>query len=283
MTILQLLNGLALGVLLLVLASGLALIYGLRGVVNFAHGGLYMLGAYVAYSVSTATNFWLAIIVAPIALAAVGVFLDRFGLRYLSHRSPLELVLVTFGLTLLIHDLVHTVWGEQDRAAPVPAALQRSVTFLGATYPAYRLFLVAVGLAVASALIVWLRRSRVGMYVRASSTDREVTAMMGVNVDRVSAIVVGLGAGMAGLAGALAGPYLTLSPTMGNEILVISFIVVVIGGIGSVGGAMAAALLLGMAQTVGAVYVPDLAALVPYVLMVAVLVWRPLGLVGSRA
>lgn len=282
MTVLQLLNGLALGVLLLVLASGLALIYGLRGVVNFAHGGLYMLGAYLAYSLSTATSFWVAIVAAPVSLAAIGVFLDRFGLRYLSHRSALELVLVTFGLTLVIHDVVHTFWGQQDRTAPVPSALEGSITVMTVTYPAYRLFVVTVGIAAAAALILWLRRSRIGLYVRASSTDREVTAMMGVNVDRVSAVVVGLGAGMAGLAGALAGPYLTLSPTMGNEILVTSFIVVVIGGIGSIGGAMAAALLLGMTQTLGAVYVPNLAALVPYVLMVAVLVWRPLGLVGSR-
>ncbi len=282
MTVAQVLNGLALGGLLLILASGLALVYGLRGVVNFAHGGLYMLGAYLSYTVATEASFWLALATVPLLLAALGAVLDRFGLRHLIHRTPLELVLITFGLTLVIDDLVRTIWGRQGRSVAPPAGLDGSISLLGTTYPTYRLFVVLAAVVVGGALVAWLRRSRIGLYVRASSEDREVTAMMGVDIDRVSMVVVALGAGLAGLAGALAAPYLTLSPTMGNSILVDSFIVVVVGGLGSIGGAMLAALLLGMLQVIGTVYVPELAALAPFALMALVLLLRPAGIAGSR-
>lgn len=279
----QLFNGLAYGVLLLVLASGLAMIYGLRDVINFAHGALYMLGAYIASTIAVTVNFWAALIAAPLVLAAIGVLLDRFGLRYLSRRTALEVVLVTFGLTFIIQDTVTAVWGPDGRSVKAPAGLDGSAHLLGVTYPTYRLFLIVVGLAVGIALMLWLRYSRTGMYVRASSEDREITAMMGVNVDRASALVVGLGAGLAGLAGALAGPYLTLSLDMGTSILVTSFIVVVLGGLGSIGGAMVAALLIGFVQTLGQTYFATYAELAPFAAMILILLIRPRGLAGRNA
>jgi branched-chain amino acid transport system permease protein len=275
----QLLNGLALGVLLLVLASGLAMIYGLRGVINFSHGALYTLGAYVGLTVSQ-VGFWPALVVAPLALAGLGALLDLGGLRFISHRGQLPLLLVTYGLALVLNDAVLGIWGPEDRSLPPPSGLDGSVRLFGEPYPAYRLFLVMVGLVVGGLLLLWLRSSRTGLYVRAAARDRELTAVMGVNVDRTSTLVVALGAGLAGLAGVLAGPYLSLSPSMGTQILVDSFVVVVVGGLGSIGGAMIAALLLGMLQVIGTVLVPELAALAPYALMVAVLLWRPAGLLG---
>lgn len=281
--IVQLLNGLAFGVLLLVLSSGLALIFGLRGIVNFAHGAVYMIAAYVGFTISEHVTYWVALIATPVAFAAIGVLADRYGFRYLSHRGELDMVLLTFGLTFVLTDVVQSVWGLGARTVDAPAGLNGSTSVGGVEYPTYRLFVIAVGLAVGVALILWLRRSTVGLHVRASSTARNVAAVVGIDVDRVSAIVVGLGAGMAGLAGVLAGPYLSLSPTMGAEILVLTFIVVVVGGLGSIGGAMAAALILGLLSTLSSAYSPDIGAYVPYLLMVVVLLVRPRGLAGTRS
>lgn len=278
----QLLNGLAFGVLLLVLSSGLALIFGLRGVVNFAHGAIYMLAAYVAFSVSDRTSFWVALLVVPVLLAAAGLLVDRFGLRYLVGRSPLDMVLLTFGITFVVADVVQTLWGTQVRTIDPPEALAGTTDLGFATYPTYRLFVIAMGLLVCAGLIAWLKLARTGLYVRASGDDRVTAGAMGVNVDRVSATVVALGFGLAGLAGVLAGPYLSLSPAMGTEILIITFIVVVVGGLGSIGGPMVAALLIGLTNALATVQVPTLAAYVPYLLMLVVLLLRPQGIAGRR-
>ncbi|MEV8358398.1 MAG: branched-chain amino acid ABC transporter permease [Actinobacteria bacterium] len=281
--IVQLLNGLAFGVLLLVLSSGLALIFGLRGVVNFAHGAFYMLAAYLAMTISGTVNFWVALIVTPLLMALLGVLLDRFGLRYLEDRPALDLVLLTFGVALVIGDIVLSVWGSHPYSINPPPGLQGSLDILGTSYPTYRLFVVVIGLVVGTALVLWLRLTRVGLYVRASSTRRVASGVAGVDIDRVSATVVGLGLGLAGLAGVLAGPYLALTPSMGLDILVLTFIVVIIGGLGSIVGAMIAALALGMINSFGSVYIPDVAQYVPYVLMLAVLLVRPLGVAGARS
>jgi branched-chain amino acid transport system permease protein len=278
----QVLNGLAFGVLLLVLSSGLALIFGLRGVVNFAHGAVYMLAAYVAMSLSDRTSFWVALVAVPVLLALAGLLLDRFGLRFLVGRSPLDMVLLTFGITFVVADVVQTVWGTQAHTIDPPSVLAGSTDLGVATYPTYRLFVIAVGLLTCAALMVWLKRSRTGLFVRASSDDRVTAGAMGVDVDRVSATVVALGFGLAGLAGVLAGPYLALSPAMGTQILITTFIVVVVGGLGSIGGPMVAALLIGMVNALASVQAPTLAAYVPYVLMLVVLLLRPQGLAGRR-
>ncbi|WP_206477474.1 branched-chain amino acid ABC transporter permease [Microbacterium sp. KRD172] len=277
-----LLNGLAFGMLMLVLSSGLALIFGLRNVVNFAHGALYMVGAYIGFAIGSVTNFWVALVVTPIILGAVGVLLDRFGLRYLAKREVLDLVLLTFGLTFVLTGLVQSVWGTQPKSINAPPGLDGSIPLPEASYPTYRIFLIVTGVLLGVALILWLRFSKTGLYVRASTMDRTVATVVGVDVDRVSATVVGLGFAFAGAAGVLAGPYLSLSPNMGVEILVLTFIVVVVGGLGSLGGAMVAAVVLGLIVNLSAVFVPWFAAYAPYALMLVVLLFRPRGFAGTR-
>jgi branched-chain amino acid transport system permease protein len=278
----QILNGLVYGALLMIMASGLVLIYGLRRVVNFAHGSLYMLGAYIAYSTSQYFNFWIALLASVSILAVIGFCLDRFGFRLLQDRDPLAVMLVTFGLLLMFEDLVQSVWGKQSYSLTAPEALQGAVDLFGTPFPVYRLVLIAVGVLVAAGLIGWLRFSRIGLFIRAASTDPVTTAMQGVNTDHISGGVVAVGAALAGLAGVVSGPFLALAPTMGSDILIDSFVVVVIGGLGSFAGAFAAAMILGQVQALGAVYLPEVAALLPFALMTAVLIWRPSGIAGSR-
>jgi branched-chain amino acid transport system permease protein len=226
--LIHLFNGLVHGTLLIVMCSGLALIYGLRRVVNFAHGSLYMLGAYLGYSIALHSNFWVALLVAPAMMALLGALLDRWGFRLLQDRDPLSVVLVTFGLLLVIEDFVQTVWGKSNLSIATPAALAFAVDLLGTQVPAYRLAVIALGAAVALGLTLWLRFSRAGLYVRAASTDPVTTAMQGVNTDALSAFVVGLGTALAGLAGVVAAPFLSLSPSMSSDVIIDSFIVVVI-------------------------------------------------------
>lgn len=278
----NLFNGLVYGALLVVMSSGLALIYGLRRVVNFAHGALYMLGAYIGYAVASHSNFWLALLLAPAALAVFGVLLDRYGFRLLQDREPLSVMLVTFGLLLILEDLVVAIWGKANYSLFTPELLNFSFHVGGDDFPAYRVGVMLAGAAVAAGLTGWLRWSRIGLYIRSASTDPVTTAMQGVNTDRISATVVGLGSALAGLAGVVAAPFLSLSPHMSSDVLIDSFVVVVVGGLGSLGGACAAALLLGMMQALGAVYLPEVSVLLPFLFMIAVLIWRPTGLAGSR-
>jgi branched-chain amino acid transport system permease protein len=280
--LIHLFNGLVYGALLIVMCSGLALIYGLRRVVNFAHGSLYMLGAYLGYTIATYSNFWVALVAAPAIMALFGALLDRFGFRLLQDRDPLTVVLVTFGLLLVIEDFVQTVWGKGNLSVQAPALLNTTVNLLGTPVPAYRIAVIAVGAAVALGLSLWLRWSRAGLFVRASSTDPTTTAMQGVNTDVLSAGVVGLGTALAGLAGVVAAPFLALSPSMSSDVLIDSFVVVVIGGLGSLAGAFITAVVLGQVQALGAVFLPDASAVLPFALMVAVLLWKPAGLAGSR-
>lgn len=282
MLTINLFNGLVYGALLIVMCSGLALIYGLRRVVNFAHGSLYMLGAYLGYSVALQSNFWVALVAAPAIMALLGVLLDRYGFRLLQDRDPLTVVLVTFGLLLVIEDFVQTVWGKSNLSVPAPELLNFSLDLFGTPVPAYRIAVIVAGAAVALGLSLWLRLSRYGLFVRAASTDPTTTAMQGINTDALSAGVVGLGTALAGLAGVVATPFLSLSPSMSSDVIIDSFVVVVIGGLGSLAGAFIAAMVLGMVQALGAVYLPDLAMLLPFVLMVAILIWKPAGFAGSR-
>lgn len=282
MLTINILNGLVYGSLLIIVASGLALIYGLRRVVNFAHGSLYMLGAYIGYSVALHSNFWMALIIAPLIMGVIGVLLDRYGLRLLQDRDPLSVILVTFGLLLVIEDVVQTVWGKSNLSLDEPELLNTSIQFLGATMPTYRIAVVVAGAAVALGLTLWLRGTRMGLFVRSASTDPTTTAMQGVNTDRLSALVVGLGTALAGFAGVVTAPFLSLSPSMSGDVLIDSFMVVVIGGLGSLPGAFFAAMILGQVQTLGAIYLPDISALLPFILMIAILLWRPAGLAGNR-
>jgi branched-chain amino acid transport system permease protein len=278
----HLFNGLVYGALLIVMCSGLALIYGLRRVINFAHGSLYMLGAYLGYSIAAHSNFWWALVLAPALMALLGMALDRWGFRLLQDRDPLSVVLVTFGLLLIIEDAVQTFWGKTNLSMPPPTELAFSIDLLGTPVPAYRIGVIVVGAAVALGLTLWLRLSKAGLFVRAASTDPVTTAMQGVNTDVLSAGVVGLGTALAGLAGVVAAPFLSLSPSMSADVIIDSFVVVVIGGLGSLAGAFVAALVLGLIQALGAVWLPDTSVLLPFLLMVAVLLWKPEGFAGSR-
>ena len=215
-------------------------------------------------------------------MALLGVVIDRWGFRLLQDRDPLVVVLVTFGGLLVIEDFVQTVWGKSNLSVATPPALAFSVDFLGASLPAYRIGVIVVGALVAAGLTLWLRHSKAGLFVRAASTDPTTTAMQGVNTDALSAMVVGLGTALAGLAGVVAAPFLSLSPSMSSDVIIDSFVVVVIGGLGSLAGAFVAALLLGLVQALGAVWLPDASVLLPFLIMAAVLLWKPSGLLGSR-
>jgi branched-chain amino acid transport system permease protein len=281
--LIQILNGIVYGGLLYLLAVGLVLIFGLREVVNFAHGALFMVGAYIGFSVAAAGFWWGGLLVSVVAMAIVGCALDATVFRSLRKQDHMVTVLVTFGLLLILETIVTTIWGKAYLRYPVPALLSGTVDIAGSPFPTYRLFVIGVSFAVAILLTAWLRLTRTGLYIRAASTDARVASIQGVNTDRLSMIVVGLGTALAGLSGVVAGPLLTLSPTMGNYILIDSFIVVVIGGLGSFAGAFVAAILIGQIHNFGAIYLPWAATILPCLLMVAILIWRPTGLAGSRA
>jgi branched-chain amino acid transport system permease protein len=241
-----------------------------------------MLGAYVGFSVAAIAGFWGAILAAAIVLALVGALLDIAILRPLQREDPIVTVLVTFGLLLILEDFAQFVWGKDFLKMPVPPIFSGSVLIFGESFPVYRLMVIAVAASVALGLSVWLRVSKIGLYVRASSADPLTTAMQGVNTDRVSVIVVALGAALAGISGTVSAPLLAISPSMGSYILIESFIVVVVGGLGSFAGAFIAAIVIGQVHNLGLVYVPWGATMIPFLLMVAVLIWRPTGIAGSH-
>ncbi len=275
-------NSLALASLLILLSSGLALIYGLRDVINFGHGALYMLGAYLGYSIALIAGFWAALVLSPILLALIGVAFEYLVLRPLKGRSHIEVALVTLGLGVILGQALIFVYGGEARGVDAPQALAGSVQLFGLSYPVYRLFLIAMGLGSCALLAVWLRFSTSGLYVRAVSQDPSVARMMGVDADRLSLLVTCLSAAFAGVAGVLAGPYLSVDPGMDVTMIVDCLIIVVIGGTGSIGGAIVAALLFGFVQVAGSVFLPDLAALAPYVLLMVVLLVAPRGIGRGR-
>jgi branched-chain amino acid transport system permease protein len=275
-------NSLALASLLIMLSSGLALIYGLRDVINFGHGALYMLGAYLGYTIALVAGFWLALFVVPILLACVGVAFEYLVLRPLQRRSHIEVALVTLGLGIILGQILIFFYGGAARGVDAPGILAGSVKVFGLSYPAYRIFLIAMGLGSCALLAVWLRFTTSGLYVRAVSQDPSVARMMGINADRLSLLVTSLSAAFAGVAGVLAGPYLSVDPGMDVTMIVNCLIIVVIGGTGSIAGAIVAALLFGFVQVAGSVFLPDLAALAPYVLLMAVLLVAPRGIGRGR-
>jgi len=241
-----------------------------------------MLGAYLAYSVSGALGFWAALVIVPLLLAVVGVVFEYGVLRPLRKRSHMDLALVTVGIALIVGQIVIKFWGTAPLSVSAPESLAGSVSLFGQPYPAYRVFLIFVGFSTCAALAVWLKWTRSGMHVRAVSSQPEVARMMGVNTDRLGLLVVCLGTGFAGLAGVLAGPYLSVDPGMGATILITCLIVVVVGGLGSIGGAIAAAVVYGFIQVIGTVLSPTLAVLAPYLLLFFVLLWRPQGFGRGR-
>ena len=275
-------NSLALASLLIMLASGLALIYGLRDVINFGHGAIYMLGAYLGYTVALVGGFWLALVVVPILLAILGIAFEYLALRPLQSRSHIEVALVTLGLGIILGQIIIFFYGGVARSVDAPQVLSGSVTIGSLSYPVYRMFLIVMGLGSCALLALWLRFTSSGLYVRAVSQDPSVARMMGINADRLSLLVTSLSAAFAGVAGVLAGPYLSIDPGMDVTMIVNCLIIVVIGGTGSIGGAIVAALLFGLVEVAGSGFLPNIAALVPYILLMVVLLIAPRGIGRGR-
>jgi branched-subunit amino acid ABC-type transport system permease component len=277
----QALNGLAYGALLFLLSVGLTLIFGMLDVVNLAHGSFYMLGAYVGLAVVAATgNFWLAFLGAPIALAAIGGTIERTCLRPLYRRPTLDQVLLTFGFIYLFEDLVKWIWGGRIRSIPAPALFAGSVSIGGTIVPSYRLFVILFGLGMAVLLWLLIERTRLGAIIRAGVYDAEMTAGLGININRVFTGVFAFGAALAGLSGVIAGPIQSAYPAMGVSILVPALIVVVVGGLGSLKGSLVGSLIIGQAETFGKAWLPEAAMLMIYIVMALIVLLRPQGLFG---
>lgn len=294
--IIQALNGLQLGVLLFLMAAGLTLVFGIMNFVNLAHGSMYMMGAFVAAALYNYTgSFWLAAVLLLPIMMGLGMVLDRLALSKLYDRDHLDQVLATFGLILFFNELARMVWGPSPVYMDVPDALSGAVQFLGIRYPAYRLLIIVAGLAVALGCYLLVHHTRLGMLLRAGATHRDMVGALGVNIRLLNALLFGLGAALAGVAGLLAGPIMSVQVGMGEPILILTMVVIVIGGIGSIRGAFYASLIVGVVDTLGRTLLPALlrnvmerssadiagpaiASMMIYILMAVVLALRPRGL-----
>jgi branched-chain amino acid transport system permease protein len=281
--LIQLLNAVQYGLLLFLLASGLTLIFGIMGVINLAHGSFYMVGAYLAYWFFKITgSLWLAISFGVVIAFVIGLLLETTIIRRLYRRDHLYQVLLTFGLILVFEELRSILFGDDVHGVAVPAILNFSIPLTETlSYPVYRLFVTAVCLAIAALMYFVIQKTRVGMMIRAGNSNREMAAVLGVNIPLLFALVFAVGMALAAFAGALAAPITSVAPGMGNHILIICFVVVVIGGIGSINGAMIASLLIGLADTVGKVLAPEYSGIAVYLLMAVILLWRPQGLANQ--
>ena len=278
--LIQLLNGLQYGLLLFLVASGLTLIFGIMGIINLAHGSFYMIGAYMAFSLAAATGSLFVAIVAGIALSVLlGVVLEWTLFSRLYKRDHLEQVLLTYGLILVFEELRSLIVGNDVHGVAVPEIFNWSIPLTATlSYPVYRLFMSGVCIVLAALLYLLIAKTRLGMMIRAGASNREMVASLGININLVYRVVFALGVALAAFAGMLAAPVSSVYPGMGTGVLIICFVVVVIGGIGSIWGALVAALLIGLADTFGKVLVPEAAGVVVYVLMAAILLLRPEGL-----
>jgi len=293
----QVLNGFQLGITLFLMSAGLTLVFGIMQVINLAHGSFYMIGAYVGATVTVFTgSFLLGILSALCSAALAGMIVEFVILRALYRREHLDQVLATFGLIMFFNELTRIIWGKQPLFMDTPVWLGGSIELLpGLIYPVYRLAVIAVGLLVALFLWLLFSKTRLGMQIRAGATNREMIGALGVNIQLLYTLVFGLGTLLAGLAGVMAGPILAVESGMGESILILTFVVIVIGGIGSIRGAVVGALLVGLVDTLGRAFLPpifrlflenayadgiaaSIASMAIYILMAAILIWRPRGL-----
>jgi branched-chain amino acid transport system permease protein len=293
----QVLNGVQFGVMLFLLAAGLTLVFGIMGLINLAHGSLYMVGAFAAAAVGKATgSFVLAVIAGLGAAGLAGILIEAAVLRRLYARDHLDQVLATFGLILFFNEATVMLFGRQPLFAAMPGFLSGAVALPGGIqYPVYRLAMIAAGLAVAGGLWLLVQKSRIGMLIRAGASDREMVRALGVDIGLIYTLVFGLGALLAGLAGALAGPVFSVQVGMGEQVLILTFVVIIIGGVGSIRGAFVGALLVGLVDTLTRAFLPGLlrgvmgsseadavgggaSSMAVYFLMALILIWRPRGL-----
>ena len=305
------LNGLLYGLLLFLLASGLTLIFSMMGVLNFAHASFYMLGAYFGYQISLYVGYWPGLVLAPLLVGVIGALIERFGLRMVHKHGHVAELLFTFGLAFMIEELVQMIWGKTPVDYRIPEVLNFSAfTLFTTTYPAFRMFMLLMSVAVFIGLLLLLTRTRVGLIIRAALTHPNMVGNLGHNVPMVFMLVFGVGCGLAALAGVIAGPALVTQPAMAASLGPILFVVVVVGGLGSLPGAFIASVLIGLIQTFAVAVnvsvadalaplgltlthdsiggdlwmatVAQVAPIIPYVLLVLVLIFRPKGLMGDR-
>lgn len=283
MYVAQGIHGLAYGMILFLIASGLTLIFGMMGVLNLAHAAFFMLSAYLCYQVLAWTgSFWMALLIAPVATAFVGILMERFLLRKVHAYGHIGELILTVGVTMLIADGIKGVWGTENLPVRVPEILQGLVTFGGLEYPIYRLFIIGLSLAILIVLALILYKTRLGMVVRAAVSDADMVDALGINVPLVFMMVFGVGTWMAGVAGVAIAPILTVFPGLADQVGMDAFIVVVVGGFGSLGGALLVAIICGLLSSYGVQFVSQLAPVLMYIFMAIVLVFKPMGLFGER-
>ncbi|APE30512.1 branched-chain amino acid ABC transporter permease [Halomonas aestuarii] len=276
----QLLNGLQYGLLLFLIASGLTLIFGIMGIINLAHGAMYMIGAYLVWDLTTLLgNFWLAIVIAVPVAVALGLIIERLFLDTLYKRDHLYQVLLTFGLILVINEAQRIIWGGDVHSVAIPAPFDASLQLTdNLQYSVYRLFVMGVCLALAGVIYWVIRHTRLGIIIRAGAVNRDMVEGLGINVRTLFTLIFSVGVALTAFAGMIAAPLTSITPGMGDSILITCFVVVVIGGIGSIKGAFWGAILIGMAETFGSVLIPSIASMVIYLIMAGVLLVKPRGL-----
>lgn len=277
------LHGLAYAGLLFLVSAGLTLVFGMMNVLNFAHAAMYMLGAYFSYTLLQETNnFWLSLMASPILLFIIGALIERFLLRRVHKFGHVHELLLTFGLAYIITEVVKWVWGNFPLAVNIEGFLGETVDIIGITYPVYRIFIFACAALVGTVMALILYKTRLGIILRAAVNDSEMVNALGFNVPLVFMGVFAFGAALSGFAGVIAGPLLSTYPGMAHEILIDAFVVIVVGGFGSLGGAVIASLLIGELQSFGVLLFPDLSLALVYLLMAAVLIIKPSGLFGEK-
>lgn len=277
------LHGLVYGMLLFLVASGLTLVFGMMGILNIAHAAFYMLGAYVAYTTVQATgSFWLSLLVAPIVIGLLGAAVERWLLRRTHAFGHAYELLLTFGLFFMISEGVRWIWGSNPLQVPIPAGLTGSVPFVGSQYPLYRLFILAASSVICVGMALVLLRTRIGIIIRSAVSDAAMVGALGINTPLVSTAVFAAGSALAAVAGVIAAPFLQADLSMGATILVDTFVVIVIGGFGSLSGALLASLMIGELQSFGIMWFAEFALVFQFLLMAVVLILRPQGLFGEK-
>jgi branched-chain amino acid transport system permease protein len=276
-------HGLAYGMLLFLVASGLTLIFGMMGILNIAHASFAMLAAYFSFQVLQMTgNFWLALLIAPVVAGICGVLTERFLLRTVHKHGHLAELLITVGIMALILEIVKIFWGTESLVVKIPVSLSGLVNFAGLSYPIYRLFVIGVSVVVLGFMALILFKTRLGKIVQAAVSDPDMVSALGINTPLVFMLVFGIGIWLAGVAGAVAGPLLTVFPGMADQLGMDAFVVVVVGGFGSLGGAFIVALFLGELNAYGIQFIPRLAPVLMFAFMALVLAFKPKGLFGER-